>query len=1025
MKNRRGLLRMTAVLVCLIMIGTMLPVISYAALNTPVLKSAKAEGTGIRVSWNAVSGASGYRVYRKTGSSGWSAIGDTTGTSFKDTKAKEKTTYTYTVRAKDSGGKIASDYNKTGVSGAWNSSTAGYIATPKLVSAAAETKGIRVKWNKVSGATGYRIYRKTTGSWSKLADVGNVNNYLDTSAKSGTKYTYTVRCMKNGQIRSNYDTKGVSATWKSSIKPGDIAAPTLIAAVAEGSGIRFSWKPVTGAAAYRVYRKSGSSSKWTSLVTVSGTSYLDNATNAGEVYTYTVRCLNGSGGLISSYDSKGVSGSWKAPTPGNLSTPILGDATSKVGGVLVTWSAVTGADRYRIYRKTTGSWASIGESTSTSYTDKTAVGGTTYYYTVRAMTGGKIASGYDSTGKQITYYAAPKLKGASSIANGVQITWDASKGAPLYLVYKKDGSSWKRLGTTSGTNYTDRSVVAGNTYTYTVRVVSADVKKMLSDYDHTGVSATFTGKASISTLTNVVGGVEIKWTSVAGAVNYKVYRKTGEGGWTEIATVSGTEYTDTTAVNNTTHAYRVRAVNSSGDFIGSDDTNGVSQTYYAAPTLTSCVRSGGGLLTTWEAVEGISNYVIYRRYNTGNWERIGTSTGTSYTDMTPPSGTLCYYTVRCADGSGNPVSGFRTPGVGQTSYMDKPVLKTPSITNNSITVSWYAVDKAEAYRVYRKTGEGTSWTVATGGECVSGTSWTDTNVVKGTTYTYTVAVRKADNSADLSEYDATGVKAGYYDAPTLTGISNGKTGVEIKWNAVDYVGTYHVYRKTGNDTDWVSIGSKSGTGNGITFVDTSVKSNAHYIYAVRSMISGVDASGLSNTKDITFYGAPVMTSIKNNDGSITITWDQEAGIDEYRVYRNENGANHTAIATVSNTSYTDTSANTPGVKYAYAVRCVKDGNEVSALNTTKSITYVAPVTGVSAAAKGSLKVQVTWTTEIGVTRYDVYRKTNNTGFTKIGEATGGSYTDTAPESGSYWYRVVAVRDGSTSAPSADAFASAY
>ena len=1025
MKNRRGLLRMTAVLVCLIMIGTMLPVISYAALNVPPLKSAKAEGTGIRVTWGAVSGASGYRVYRRTAGTGWSAIGDTTATSYKDNKAKEKVTYTYTVRAKDSNGKIASNYNGTGVSAAWNSSSAGLIATPKLVSATAEETGIRVKWNKVSGADGYRVYRKTTGNWSTLVTLGNVNNYLDTSAKSGTKYTYTVRCMISGSIRSDYDSKGVSATWTSAIAPGNIAAPKLIAAVAEGSGIRVTWNAVSGAAAYKVYRKNGDSG-WKALVNVNDTKYLDNATNAGEVYTYTVRCLNASGTVISSYDKTGVSGSWKAPTPGNLATPILGDATSKVNGVLVTWGAVTGADGYRIYRKTESSgWSAIGETTGTSFTDTSAAGGTTYYYTVRAMSGGKVASGYDSAGKKIVFYATPKLTGAQSVASGVQITWNASKGAPMYLVYKKDGSSWKRLGTTTGTSYIDRAVVAGTAYTYTVRVVSTDAKEMLSDYDHTGVTTTFTGKASISTLTNVVGGVEIKWSEVAGATDYKVYRKTGEGGWTEIATVSGkTEYVDNTAVNNTTHTYRVRAMKGS-EFIGSDDTNGVSQTYYAAPTLTNCVRSGGGLLTTWEAVEGIGNYVIYRRYDSGNWERVGTSTSTSYTDMTPPSGTYCYYTVRCADANGNPVSGFRTPGVGMTSYMDKPILKNPSIGSSSITIYWNAVDKAERYIVYRKTGEATSWTVPTGGECVSGTSFTDTSVVKGTTYTYTVAVRNTANTADLSEFDATGVKAGYYDAPTLTGIANSKTGVELKWNAVDYVGTYHIYRKTGNDADWVSIGTKSGTGTGITFTDTSVTSNAHYIYAVRSMISGVDASGLSNTKDITFYGAPVMASISNGNGSVTITWNQEAGIDKYAIYRNENGTNHTKIDTVSGTSYTDSTANTPGVKYAYAVRCVKDGKEVSALNSTKSITYVAPVTGVTATPKGSLKVQVTWTTEIGVTRYDVYRKTNNTGYSKIGEATGGSYTDTTPNSGSYWYRVVAIRDGSASAVNTEAFASSY
>lgn len=1022
MNNRRGLIRMTAVLVCLIMIGTLLPVSGLAALDTPVLTGAKAEGTGIRVSWNAVTGASGYRVYRKTGSSGWSNIGDTTSTSFKDSTAKEKTTYTYTVRAKNSSGVIDSDYNKTGVSAAWNSSSAGLIDTPKMASAAAESTGIRVKWNKVSGANGYRVYRKTTGNWGFLADVGNTDNYLDTGCVSGTKYTYTVRAMIDGQVRSNYETKGVSATWTNPIAPGNIAAPKLIAAVAEGNGIRVSWNSVSGAAAYKVYRKNGTKN-WAYLVNVSGTSYLDNATDPGEVYTYTVRCMNASGEVISSYDKTGVSGSWKKPATGNLSTPILKNPSNKTNGVLVSWDAVSGADGYRIYRKSTGSWAAIGESTSTSYTDTSAVGGTTYYYTVRAMKSGTIASGYDTAGKKITFYAMPVLKGTQSVANGLQFTWNASKGAPMYKVYRKDGSSWKEWGYTTGTSFTDTRVVAGTSYTYTVRVCSSDKKTLLSDYDHTGITGTFTGKASISTIENVVGGVELKWNAVDGASQYKVYRKSGEGGWTEIATVSGTSYTDNEPVNNTTHTYRVRAVDGGGNFIGSDDTNGVSKTYYAAPKLTNCVRDSGGLKTTWEAVEGISNYVIYRRYDSGNWERIGTSTSTSYLDMTPPSGTLCYYTVRCADGSGNPVSSFRTPGVGETSYMDRPVLNTLSLGNNSITVHWYSVDKAEKYRVYRKNGEQTSWTVVA--ECVGGTSYTDNTVVKGTSYTYTVAVRKSDNSENLSEYDGTGLTTAYYDAPTITLICNGRNGVELRWNGVDFIGKYHIYRKTGNDTSWQSVGTQDGTGSGISFTDTSVKSNAHYTYAIRSMYSGSDASGLSNQKDITFYGAPVMSSISNGDGFVKVSWSQEAGISQYRVYRKENSGSWNPVAIVSGTSYEDTSANTDGTKYAYVVKCYKDGNEQSAYNTEKSITYVAPVTGLAAQAQGNRKVKLTWTATIGVSRYDVYRKTNGTSYTKVGSSTTGSYIDTTPNAASYWYYVIAVKNGSSSAPCADAFASSY
>ena len=1017
MNNTRKWMRTTALLLCLIMIGVLLPV-SSLALTTPSLISAKAEGSGIRVTWSAVAGASGYRVYRKTSTTSWSAVGDTTGTSFKDTKATAKVTYTYTVRAKDSGGKIASDYNKTGVSAAWSSDTAGWLGTPKMVGAKAESTGIRVTWNKVSGANGYRIYRKTaTGKWGFLKDVGDVNNYLDTTPASGTKYFYTVRCMKSGSVVSNYESPGVSATWTNPIKPGYIAAPTMGSAVAEGSGLRVTWSAVGGAAAYRLYRRTSKTS-WAELVDVSGTSYLDNATNAGETYYYTARCLNAYGTLISDYDKNGVSGSWKKPITGKLATPVMKSATSGISGVVVTWNAVTGATGYRIYRKTEGgSWTAIGESSGTSYTDTSAKSGTTYYYTVRAKdSSNTIASGYDSNGVKCTYYATPVLVSATSENDGIKVTWKAVGGAPLYLIYRKTSGAFSRLATTTATSFLDKKVSLGVEYTYTVRVISADQKTLLSDYDHTGVKAKFTGKAAITSLENKLDGIQVTWSLVTGASNYRLSRKTAEGGWTVLTETPSDNYLDTTAVNNTTHTYRVQALDGAGNVVGSYDENGVSKTFFATPTLISCVRANGGLLTTWEAVEGISNYVVYRRYGVGTWERVGTSASTSYLDMTPPSGTFCYYTVRCADASGNPVSYFRTPGVGETSYMDKPVLISAVSGNGVITVSWHSVDKATDYRVYRKTGDKTSWVMAK--DITSALTWDDPNVVAGETYYYTVAVRRHDNMIDLSEYDTTGVKATYYDPPTLTDIGNGKTGIDLTWDVVDYIGTYHIYRKTGSETNWVSVGTSSTN----KFTDTSAVSNAHYTYAIRGMISGADATGLSNTKDITYYAPPKMVSIVNNNGSVTVTWRQEAGIDKYRLYRKTGSGTYAMVTDIGAETYTDTSANVNGTKYTYTVRCMNSSGLVSEYNSTVSITYMKPVTNVKAVSAGTGKAKVTWTTEIGVKSYTVKRKTANTNWVTVATGiTTGSYTDTLPSEGNYIYCVVAVaNDGSKSADSASA-----
>ncbi len=80
----------------------------------PVLTGASAGPNGITVTWNAVEGATKYRVYRKTGSGGWVSMGDVTTLSYMDGAVLSGTTYTYTVKAFD--GSDWGDFDTEGIS---------------------------------------------------------------------------------------------------------------------------------------------------------------------------------------------------------------------------------------------------------------------------------------------------------------------------------------------------------------------------------------------------------------------------------------------------------------------------------------------------------------------------------------------------------------------------------------------------------------------------------------------------------------------------------------------------------------------------------------------------------------------------------------------------------------------------------------------------------------------------------------------------------------------------------------------
>ena len=130
-----------------------------------------------------------------------------------------------------------------------------------------------------------------------------------------------------------------------------------------------------------------------------------------------------------------------------------------------------------------------------TYTDKTAVSGKTYIYTVRCLSGDEksFISSFDAKGLTITYIAAPVLKTATSGTSGVTVTWEKSAGATKYRVFRKEGSGgWKKIADVGDVaTYTDKTAVSGSTYTYTVRCLSDDGNSYISSYDAKGLTITY------------------------------------------------------------------------------------------------------------------------------------------------------------------------------------------------------------------------------------------------------------------------------------------------------------------------------------------------------------------------------------------------------------------------------------------------------------------------------------------------------------------------------------------------------
>ncbi len=174
----------------------------------PIISKLENTTSGIKLSWNKITGVYGYRVYQKT-SNGWKRIKDTTSTSFTDSAVSANQTKTYTIRCIDKKGNTISGFNSKG----WLKKYT--AATPKITKLKNTSKGVSVTWNKVTGVYGYRLYRKYAGgSWTRVKDTTSTS-FTDSGAKKGKKVTYTVRCIdKKGNTVSDYNKTGWSITRK-------------------------------------------------------------------------------------------------------------------------------------------------------------------------------------------------------------------------------------------------------------------------------------------------------------------------------------------------------------------------------------------------------------------------------------------------------------------------------------------------------------------------------------------------------------------------------------------------------------------------------------------------------------------------------------------------------------------------------------------------------------------------------------------------------------------------------------------
>lgn len=214
-------------------------------LSAPTGLNASKDDDQIYLTWNSVSGASSYKVYRSSSSSGsYSSIGVVTATNKYDSSPLtgfnyyKVTALNNTATESDMSDYVSYNYN-TGGGGEESSNKpdapTGMVA---LNYGSVLIPDIRISWNAVSNATSYKVYRSSSASGT-YSQIGNSTSYTflsDLNPRSGDNY-YKVKAV-NAAGESSYSDYVVYNHNPKDVSP---CPPTLTGTKVGSNSIKISW----------------------------------------------------------------------------------------------------------------------------------------------------------------------------------------------------------------------------------------------------------------------------------------------------------------------------------------------------------------------------------------------------------------------------------------------------------------------------------------------------------------------------------------------------------------------------------------------------------------------------------------------------------------------------------------------------------------------------------------------------------------------------------------------------------------
>lgn len=569
-----------------------------------------------------------------------------------------------------------------------------------------------------------------------------LNYYID-GAGLGRKYPiwlahYTSNTnydqrMDMWQYSGSGTVSGISAytdvnVWYSGKLP--LYVSDLISVANTSTSNTFAWNGAPDATGYEVYQgTSPSDPKKKKIGDTKNTYFTNSNKSTGTMYKYMVRAYSDASGKRVYGDYSDVFTT--CTLPANISKI---SASARGTSVTISWDKVSKATDYIVEHYVNGAWKQVGTTSSLSYKVNGITQNGVNKFRVKARrnySGVYYNGGYTYVNAEVTDIPSTVtgIRSTSNTSTSNTITWNASTKAEGYEIYQWIGTtdSYKLIGTTTSTKFTNSKKTSGTMYRYKVRAFNnVDGQRIEGAYSSEFTTCTLPANVSFSLCSTDVDSITLNWNKVSKATGYQVEMYTN-GTWKTLSTLSGTSYTASDLSQNTAYRFRVRAIrnynyiNYYGDYTEKDITIRPANT---PKGLSSSVNTSSSNTITWESMNGVSGYSVYQWIGTtDSYKKLGDTAYPYYTNSGKSSGTMYTYRVKAYYVSDNVMQYSRPAQVVTCTLPANVTVTTAKRSGSNISLAWNKVSKATGYEIYVKSGS--SWKKLT---TTSGKSYTAKNL---------------------------------------------------------------------------------------------------------------------------------------------------------------------------------------------------------------------------------------------------------------------------------------------------------